>query len=530
MTEPSNTCVQPSVTLSASDATLHQHAETNVGTQHAHSGSFNTNVSVKKIGVIGLMGMVISAMVGGGIYSLPQNMAVNASAGGQIIAWIITGIGMWFIANTFRILARVRPELKNGMYNYAYHGFGRFVGFLTGYGYCICNIFAVVAYGVLIMSTLDFFFPGTFTNGSNIWGTIGASIISWIMVALAMRGVRVNAMMNLVGTVCKIVPVLIFIVAMITVFQLGTFLHGFWGMSADGHVLAFNWDNVMSQASNTMLVTLWLFIGIEGAVVISGNAKSQKAVSQATTFGYLSVLIVYVLVSLLPLGLYSSSTIAGMANPSMATIMTMEFGDWGGVLVNVGVIISVVAAWLVWLVMISQMLLYGAHDGVFPKRFKQRNRHGAPSFSLLMAGVVCQVLLIGCHFLSGSAWNTMISITSVLAMPCYLMCCLFLWKIVLAPQWRENGRFSRGYAAVTAVFGTIFALYLVYSAGLDYLLIGCVVYALGIPLFIVGRRQSGNPQDGGARVFTKPELVLMVLVVIAGIFGVIHTITSGMFA
>ena len=82
------------------------------------------STSAKKVGLIGLIAIVISAMVGGGIYDLPQNMAASASAGSQIVAWAITGVGIWFIANTFRILAQVKPNMKNGLYTYAERGFG----------------------------------------------------------------------------------------------------------------------------------------------------------------------------------------------------------------------------------------------------------------------------------------------------------------------------------------------------------------------------------------------------------------------
>ena len=166
----------------------------------------------KKVGFIGLTAIVISAMVGGGIYNLPQSMAVNASAGSQIIAWVITGVGMWFIANTFRILSNVRPELKNGIYTYAERGFGRFVGFLISYGYWVCNCITMVAYGILIMSTLNYFFPGVFGDGNNIFSLIGSSIITWLMSLLASRVVRKSAFINIVGTIGKILPVLIFII------------------------------------------------------------------------------------------------------------------------------------------------------------------------------------------------------------------------------------------------------------------------------------------------------------------------------
>ena len=58
----------------------------------------------KKLGVMSLAALVVSAMVGGGIFSLPQNMSQGAGAGAVLIAWIITGVGIFFLANTFRIL------------------------------------------------------------------------------------------------------------------------------------------------------------------------------------------------------------------------------------------------------------------------------------------------------------------------------------------------------------------------------------------------------------------------------------------
>ena len=66
-----------------------------------------------KMGVFGLAGIVVSSMIGGGIFSLPQNMAQSASIGAVLIAWLITGFGMYFIANSFRILSMAKPDLTN---------------------------------------------------------------------------------------------------------------------------------------------------------------------------------------------------------------------------------------------------------------------------------------------------------------------------------------------------------------------------------------------------------------------------------
>ena len=77
-------------------------AEKNLKTPPAATAPAASNKT--GLGVLALAGIVVSSMIGGGIYSLPQNMAAGASAGAVLLAWIITGIGIYFIANTFSIL------------------------------------------------------------------------------------------------------------------------------------------------------------------------------------------------------------------------------------------------------------------------------------------------------------------------------------------------------------------------------------------------------------------------------------------
>ena len=94
--------------------------------------------------------------------------------------------------------------------------------------------------------------------------------------------------------------------------------------------------------------------------------------------------------------------------------------------------------------------------------------------------------------------------------------------------WPKGIRFSKTNALVTGVVGTIFSLYLVYAAGLNYLMIAAFVYAVGIPLFIIGRRQAG--QKGSVlSLFTTVEKVLCVIVIVLGIVGIIYSISSGVF-
>ena len=164
-----------------------------------------------KLGSASLAALVVSAMIGGGIFSMPQNIAQSASVMAVITAWIITGVGMFFLANTFRILADIRPDATTGIYAYARNGFGKFAGFQIAWAYWLCNIFGNVAYAVLLMDALNYFFPGWFTGGNNLWSIIGGSLVIWIMNYAVLRGTRQAAGINTFGTVCKLLPLFLFI-------------------------------------------------------------------------------------------------------------------------------------------------------------------------------------------------------------------------------------------------------------------------------------------------------------------------------
>ena len=493
------------------------------------SGSKNNSVSssstkgkptAKKLGVIALMGIVVSAMMGGGIYSLPQNMAENASAGSIIVAWLVTGLGVWFIANTFRILSTAKPELKNGLYTYADAGFGKFIGFFVAYGYWICNCFALVAYSILTMETINYFFP-YFSGGNNIPAIIAGSVITWLMFLLTLNGAKQTGTLSVIGTISNLVPIMIFIIALVTIFKFSVFMTDLWG-TRGGVDLNFSFENVMPQVRNTMLVTLWLFIGIEGAVVVSGRAKSQNVVRKSTTLGYIITLLLYFLVSLLPLGVYPQSQVAGMANPSAAQIMNEQFGSWGGDIINFGVLVSVLSSWLVWMLMLGEMPFAAAQNKAFPKVFLKENKKNAPNFALLVTTIIIQVILILSYF-AGNAWDTMISITSVMSLPCYLACTLYLFKVVMKNDYPEKIFAKKNNALITGALGSIYGLWLVYAAGLNYMMIACIIYAIGIPIYAVSVKENNKTEP----IFTSKEKIIAVIVILLGIAGIIYSVTVG---
>ena len=476
--------------------------------------STKTATTSAGLGLLGLIGIIISAMVGGGIFSLPHDMASSASAGGILIAWVVTGIGMWFVVNTFRVLADVRPNLTSGLYTYAESGFGRFMGFLIAWGYWICNCFAIVAYAVLSMSTLNYFFP-IFSGGNTVAAIAAGSVIIWVIFAITLVGPRRTSLINLVATIGKLIPILMFIILVATVFKIGVFVNDFWGSGVSGAGFGgFDLSAVLDQVKNTMMVTLWVFIGIEGAVVVSRRALSQILVRQATLIGFLATLSLYILVSALPLGLYPREQLAEMPNPSMAAVLLRSFGEWGATVVNIGVLISVLASWLVWMMLLGEMPAAAARNGTFPTIFARENRHGTPWVSLLAAAIVIQVAFILTYF-AADAWDLMYSITSVMSMPCYLLTTLFLVKLSSTGDYPEHALSKRKTALTVGILGSIYGVWLLYAAEFDLVMAACLVYAVSVPLYVIACRQH-HP---GRPVFAPFERIILAVVIALGLAG-----------
>lgn len=467
---------------------------------------------VGKLGVLGLAAIVVSSMIGGGIFSLPQNMAQSASVGAVILAWIITGVGMFFIANTFRILADAKPDLTSGIYMYAREGFGSYMGFNIGWSYWLCQIFGNVGYAVITMDALNYFFPHMFTGGNNLNSIIGGSILIWGFNWLVLRGVKQAAIINLIATIAKLVPLVLFIIITAFVFNIDKFDFDFWGESIMGHKGLGALD---SQIKSTMLVTLWAFIGIEGAVVLSGRAKQPSDVGKATVMGFLGCLAIYVLLSVLPFGYMSQHELAGIANPSTAGVLQDIVGPWGAWLMNIGLLIAILASWLSWTMIVAEIPYAMAENGTFPKLFGKENKNEAPSNSLWITSSLMQAAMLLVYF-SNNAWNTMLSITGVMVLPAYLTSCAYLWKLCEDGEYPTSILTKRSTALLTGLFGAIYAVWLIYAAGLNYLLMAVVFIAAGIPIYLWARDENAK----GMRAFSSGEKVLAYSIVIVAICAI----------
>jgi arginine:ornithine antiporter/lysine permease len=457
----------------------------------------------KKVGFIGLVAIVVGSMIGGGIFNLPSNMAQGAALGPVIIAWVITGFGMYFLANTFRNLSNIRPDLNDGIYSYAAEGFGRYVGFNSAWGYWLSSAIGNVSFAVLLIQALGFFFP-VFLKGSN-WESILLGILFiWGMNMIVRRGVQGAAILNAISTVAKLVPIFLFIVILLFAFHWDKLSFDIWGSETPAL------GDTMKQVSKVMLVTLWAFVGIEGAVVISGRAKSSKDVGTATVIGFLGAILIYAAISIFSFGIMNRAELAQLPDPSTAYVLKAIVGDWGAVLLNVGVIISILGAWIAWTIMTSEVPSSAARKGVLPKIFGKHNKKDAPVFALSMTSIIMTLTLVIASY-EKNAFLAIISISGSMILIPYVLSSLFLLKFSLKKgAIEENGK---NMIMITAAMASVYTFWLVYAAGLKYILLSSILYAIGIIVYWITWKQKNTEEA----LFNRKEKILALGILIVAI-------------
>ena len=462
-----------------------------------------------------LTAMVVGSMVGAGIFSLPARFGASTGPFGAIVAWLVAGGGMLMLAFVFQSLAVRKPDLDAGIFAYAQAGFGNFLGFAAAFGFWAGTCLGNTTYFILIKSTLGAFFP-IFGDGNTPAAIIVSSVILWAVHFMILRGIKEAAFINKVVTVAKIVPIFVFIVIMAVTFKADLFAASFWG-GGD-----YSGADIFNQVRSTMLVTVFVFIGIEGASVYSRYARHREDVGWATVMGFIGVLCLLVLVTLLPFGVLQRPELAGLRQPSMAGALAAVVGPWGLKFVSAGLIVSVLGAYLAWSLLAAEVLYSAAKFNLVPQGLGHENQHQVPSAALWITNILVQIFLILTMF-ARYAFDLALEMTSAMTLIPYVLVAGYALKLALTRETYAPGSKDLGWDLTWAAIATVYTLFMLWAGGLKHLLLSCILFAPGALLFVIARREQG------AAVFTTAEKGLFGLVAAGAVVG-LYALVTGLIA
>jgi len=462
---------------------------------------------VQKMPLSSLTAMVIGSMVGAGIFNLPGRFATATGPFGALIAWAIAGAGMYMLARVFQTLAEKRPDIDAGVFAYAKEGFGDYVGFLSAFGYWIGSVLGNVFYWVLIGSTLGRFFPEIFGDGTNATAIAVSLIGVWAFHFLILQGVKEATFINKIVTIAKIVPLIVAVLILVFFFNYSQFSENFFGG------IGMPEKSLLAQVRDTMLITVFVFIGIEGASVYSRFAMKRSDVGAATILGFVAVTGLMVAITLLPYAASPRAAIAGVANPSLAGALELVVGHWGAVMISVGVLVSVLGAFLAWTLICAEVLFAAGRSKDMPKLFGQQNGKEVPANALWLSNICVSLFLISTYW-SRDAFNLMLDLCSVTSLLPYLLVAAYGALLARSGLGYETTPDERKRDQTIAWIAVAYTIFMFIAAGLKYVLLVTVIFAPGTILYFWARREQN------LRLFTPLELGIFVTLIIGAAIGV----------
>ncbi|MCI1974368.1 MAG: basic amino acid/polyamine antiporter [Limosilactobacillus sp.] len=449
-----------------------------------------------------LIALIVGSSIGPGVYGICSDLANVASPGPALIAWLICGIGIFSLVFSLNNLLEKRSDLSSGIFSYAGEAFGPLGEFLSGWGYWLSAWLGNVAFGTFLMSAVGEFFP-IFKGGQNLPSVIVAVILVWLLTLLVNRGFESASFINMIITICKVIPLVVFIIAAVLAFKAHVFTSDFWGnviRNASATNSGFH-ASTFQQIFNSIIVMVWVLTGTETASVLSSRARTRHDAQLATILGTVTLLFIYTLVSILPYGLMSRSQIASYSQPVVANLLGSLVGHWGVVLVNIGIIIAVIGCWLSWTMLPAETTRLMSDDGVLPKSWGKVNAKESPTNSLVISAGLQSIFLFTLLFTT-YAYHFAYTLAAAAILISYIL--VGAYQIIYSYQHNETKGILLGALLV------VFELIAIISSWQRILAL-TIAYAFGFIFYVIGRKQHKLKLTNGERLTIAITCLLAVI-------------------
>lgn len=413
----------------------------------------------RPLGLWMLIALVVGNMIGSGVFLLPAALAPYGAA--SVLGWAFTLGGALLLALVYAWLAQAMRN-HGGGYGYARKAFGDGIGFVAAWSYWVSVWTANAAIAVAFAGSLGAVWPAA--TATPLRGAFCALGALWFCTAVNLAGVREAARMQLVATVLKLVPLVLF-----GVIGLG-WIHA-------GAYRPFNPSGqpLLQTTTAVAALTLWALLGLESATVPTGVVHDpERTVPCATVIGMLIAGLTTMLACTVVIGLLPIDVLRNSAAP-MAEAASRLWGPLAGIGVGVVATVSCFGALNGWVLLQAQTPLAAAQDRVFPAAFARMDRHGTPRFGLLLSSVLASALIAANYSRDLVALFTFSILLSTAT-------CLLPYLISVLAWWRIDPG-AAGLRKLVAAGALLYSAWALFGTGMESLLWGGVLVLAGLPIY-----------------------------------------------
>jgi len=432
--------------------------------------------------------LIMGSIIGVGIFNLPTSLAGIGPI--TLVSMALTTVGAISLALMFAALARRLPA-DGGPYAYSRVAFGNRVGFFNAWSYWISSWAGNAGIAVGWVLYVEVFI----NKGHNKLLTVLLVLVGlWVPAVINLSGVKNMGSVQMVTTVLKFV-------ALAFMSTVGLF----YIKNANFHPWNISGQSAIGAIGSGMAIALFSYIGVEVASVAAGKVRDpDRNVPKSTVFGTLATAVVYMLSLIAVFGIVPSSELAKSNAPFSTAINTMFGGTWAGYVMSVVVIISGFGALNGWTMIVAEMPLAAAKDGLFDDRFKRLSKKGVPAFGIISGTVLASIAMAINYIGSGGAtvFTTLILMTGITVAIPYGFSALaqIKWRIV-DRRAMHGARFARDMivAVLSLVFSILFIWYSrntghsFFTYWAPFFLAGGALL-LGIPAYFAQRGKMTEPQ------------------------------------
>ncbi len=431
----------------------------------------------KKIGLWPSTSLVVGNMTGSGIFLLPASLAIYG--GISVFGWVFTMLGSLFLALVFSRLSRIFTK-SGGPFTYTREGFGDFAGFLVAWGYWISTWCGNAAISVAGVGYLSFFIPAL--KEHQILSAGVAIVAIWLFTYINTKSIRKVGMVQLVTTVLKILPLVLF----------GTigFLHF---NPAHFSPLNLSGEPAFDALTTTAALTLWAFLGLESATIPSGQVKDpSRTIPRATILGISITALLFISSTVAIMGIMSPADLQQSAAP-FADAAQIIWGARASGLIAAGAAIACFGALNGWILIQGQIPMAAAREKLFPPAFKRVTGKGVPVPGLLISSALATVL-VGFNYTRGlvEMFSFIIMLSTLSCLLPYLFSSLVEVSLCLRKRisCKRKGLITAGAIALPAF---LYAAWAVTGLESEVILWGAILLSAGIPVFAYSKYLSKKP-------------------------------------
>tara|TARA_Y100000385_G_scaffold149403_1_gene154950 strand:- start:649 stop:1941 length:1293 start_codon:yes stop_codon:yes gene_type:complete len=422
-----------------------------------------------KIGLLGSTSVVVGNMIGSGIFLLPASLAMYGGIG--IVGWVCSAAGAVLLSLMFAELGQYAPDSIGGPYVFSRMGLGDFAGFLVAWGYWISIWSTNAAIAVALVGYLKVFLPILDTSIPLAVGT-GLGFL-WLFTWINSKPLKTVASIQIITTILKVAPILL--IGIIGIFYVN------WD-----HFLPFNAseESNFTAITNAATLTLFAFLGMESAVIVSGDTENAKStVRKSTIYGTLITIVVYISSAIAILGIVPPESLM-TSNAPFADAAEIFIGPSARYVVAGCAVIATIGALNGWILLQGRIPMAAAQDKLFPTIFGKKNENGSPILGIILSSILASVLMVFSFSESLiDAFKFMITLSTLSVIIPYLFSA---GSLAILGFQNDGPQISKKIILAFATF--IFCLWLLYGCGAEIVFYGFFLLMMGVPFYAYLKR------------------------------------------